>query len=267
VSVDLEGRYSPYYLSEFGSQEFDAVINFVGSGNPAKTAAMGASILDVTLQYDEMALDYVKQHPTCRYLFLSSGAACGSSFDEPANENTKAEIAINNLKPQDWYVIAKLYAECRHRALPHLPIIDIRVFNYFSRTLDISSRFLITDIIRAIRDKVELKISPDYIVRDFVTPSDFYKLVASLLVAPASNAAVDCYTLAPIDKLSLLAAMQEKFGLKYQITSAPTAVNATGIKPSYYSLNKRAADFGYIPKFTSLEGVLREAKAILQGKP
>jgi nucleoside-diphosphate-sugar epimerase len=264
TSVDLAGRYPTDDFSKFGSQEFDAIINFVGSGNPAQTAAMGASILDVTLQYDEIALDYVKQHPACRYLFLSSGAAFGSSFDEPANENTKAVIAINDLKPQDWYGVAKLYAECRHRSLPHLPIVDIRVFNYFSRTLDISARFLITDILRAIRDKEVLKTSPDYIVRAFVTPSDFYKLVISLLAAPATNAAVDCYTLAPIDKQTLLAAMKEKFGLQYEISAATVAVNATGSKPHYYSLNKRAADFGYIPTLTSLEGVLLEAKAILR---
>ncbi len=263
ASVGLAGRYPADDFSGFGKHEFDAIINFVGSGNPAQTAAMGASILDVTFQYDEMALDYVRQHPDCRYLFLSSGAAFGSSFDEPANENTKAVIAINDLKPQDWYAVAKLYAECRHRSLTHLPIVDIRIFNYFSRTLDISARFLITDILRAIRDKTELKTSPDYIVRDFVTPPDFYKLVSALLLAPATNAAVDCYTLAPIDKLTLLAAMQDKFGLRYEITDANASVNATGSKPHYYSLNKRAADFGYQPGLTSLDGVMNESEKIL----
>jgi nucleoside-diphosphate-sugar epimerase len=141
ASVDLAGRYPTDDFSEFGSHEFDAIINFVGSGNPAQTAAMGASILDVTLQYDEIALDYVKQHPACRYLFLSSGAAFGSSFDEPANADTKAVIAINDLKPQDWYAVAKLHAECRHRALAPLPIVDIRIFNYFSNTQDLDGHF------------------------------------------------------------------------------------------------------------------------------
>ena len=264
----LVGLSDRYLVADFESftadKNFDAIINFVGSGNPAQTVAMGASILDVTLQYDEIALDYVKQHPACRYLFLSSGAAFGSSFDEPANGNTKAVIAINDLKPQDWYAVAKLYAECRHRSLPHLPIVDVRVFNYFSRTLDISAGFLITDILRAIRDQEVLKTSPDYIVRDFVTPSDFYKLVISLLAAPATNAAVDCYTLAPIDKRTLLAVMQDKFGLRYEITAANASVNATGSKPHYYSLNTRAADFGYQPALTSLEGVLQEAALLLQ---
>jgi hypothetical protein len=144
-----------------------------------------------------------------------------------------------------------------------LPIIDIRVFNYFSRTQDISARFLITDILRAIRDNTVLKTSPDYIVRDFLHPSDFYSLVSALLSAPAANAAVDCYSRAPVDKPNLLAIMQEKFGLRYEITEATAGVNATGSKPNYYSLNTRAADFGYQPGLTSVDGILIEAREVL----
>lgn len=265
ASTGLPDRFS---VADFGAfrvvEHFDAIINFVGSGNPAQTAAMGASIFDVTLQHDEMALAYVQQHPDCRYLFLSSGAAFGSVFDEPADENTKAVIAINNLKPQDWYAVAKLYAECRHRSLPHLPIVDIRVFNYFSSTQDISARFLITDILRAIRDKAVLKTSSEYIVRDFLHPSDFYRLVRALLSSPATNTVVDAYTRAPIDKPALLAAMQDKFGLNYEISAASAGVNATGGKSRYYSLNNKAADFGYRPSLTSLEGILQESKKILR---
>lgn len=266
ASVGLSNRYAVADFDTFGADEhFDAILNFVGVGNPAQAAAMGASIFDITLKYDEMALDYVRQHPECRYLFLSSGAAYGASFDAPVDENTKAVVAINNLQPTDWYAVAKLHAECRHRALPHLPIIDIRVFNYFSCTQDISARFLITDIMRAIRDKAVLKTSSDYIVRDYLHPSDFHKLVSALLSAPAANAVVDCYSRAPIDKPNLLTAMQDQFGLQYEITQASVSVNATGIKPHYYSLNTRAADFGYQPALTSLEGIVQEMQMILQG--
>ena len=264
ASVGLVGRYTVADFSAFSADaHFDALLNFVGVGNPAQAAAMGASIFDVTLKYDEMALDYVRQHPQCRYIFLSSGAAYGSSFDEPVDQNTKAVIAINNLQPQDWYGVAKLHAECHHRSLPHLPIIDVRVFNYFSHTQDMDARFLITDILRAIRDKTVLSTSPDYIVRDFLHLSDFYKLVSALLLAPATNAAVDCYSRVPIDKPTLLTAMQNEFVLQYEITEANPSVNATGRKPHYYSMNTRAADFGYQPRLTSLEGLLIEFKKVL----
>lgn len=262
----LSGRYPVDDFSEFANHEFDVVINFVGVGNPVQTVAMGNSIFDITLRFDEMVLDYLRTHPTCCYLFLSSGAAYGSKFNEPATRDTPAIVAINNLAPQEWYGVAKLHAECRHRSHPELAIIDIRVFNYFSRTQDISARFLITDILRAIRDKDVLKTSSDYIVRDYLHPSDFHKLVHALLSAPATNAAVDCYSRAPIDKPSLLKAMQEKFGLRYEIIKAPAGVNATGGKPYYYSLNTRAAEFGYQPALTSLEGILKEATEIFHGE-
>jgi nucleoside-diphosphate-sugar epimerase len=263
-STGLTARYPADELAVFALHQFDAVINFVGVGNPAQAVALGNTIFDITLRFDEMVLNYLHTNPSCRYLFLSSGAAYGSNFNEPANRDSKAIVPINNLAPHDWYGVAKLHAECRHRAHPELGIIDIRVFNYFSRTQDINARFLITDILRAIRDKTILKTSPDYMVRDFMHPSDFYNLVKALLVAPTCNTAVDCYSLAPIDKPALLAAMQEKFGLQYELTAATASVNATGAKPHYYSLNKHAAEFGYAPSLTSLEGIEQEMKAIFQ---
>ena len=186
AGTGLAGRHAVADLRAFGvGHDFDAVVNFVGVGNPERAVAMGASIFDVTLKYDELALNYV--------------------------------VSINDLQPQDWYAVAKLHAECRHRALPDLPIIDLRVFNYFSSTQDLSARFLITDILRAIRDGTVLKTSSDYIVRDYLHPSDFHKLVEALLAAPSANAAVDCYSSAPIDKQHLLAVMAEKFGLRYEV--------------------------------------------------
>ncbi len=259
----LPGRYPVDGFSELYNHEFDAIINFVGVGNPAQAMAMGNSIFDVTLRFDEMAMAYLRAHPACRYLFLSSGAAYGSRFDEPAKADTPAVVSINDLKPHEWYGVAKLHAECRHRALPDLSITDIRVFNYFSRTQDVEARFLITDILRAIRDREVLKTSPDYIVRDFLHPADFYGLMVSLLSSPATNTVVDCYSLAPIDKPGLLAAMQQEFGLRYELAGNPETVNATGSKPHYYSLSRHAADFGYQPGMTSLDGVLQESRAVL----
>jgi nucleoside-diphosphate-sugar epimerase len=263
MSVGLAGRYPTDDFSGFSKQEFDAVINFVGVGNPAQAVAMGNTIFDVTLRFDEMALEYLQTHPNCRYIFLSSGVAYGSSFDTPVNADTKATIAINNLQPQDWYAVAKLHAECRHRSLAHLPIVDIRVFNYFSHTQDIDARFLITDIVRAIRDNTVLKTSSDYIVRDFIGPDDFHQLVSAILTSPATNAVVDCYSKAPIDKPTLLTTMQTQFGLQYEWVSTTAGVNATGNKPHYYSLNQYASIFGYRPVFSSITGIVKEAAAIL----
>lgn len=264
ASVGLSGRYPVDEFSEFAKGEFDAVINFVGVGNPAQALAIGNSIFDITLRFDELVLNYLDKHPACRYLFLSSGAVYGSNFSRPGTSDTPAILPINNLSPQEWYGVAKLHAECRHRSYPELNIIDIRVFNYFSRTQDLAARFLITDIVRAIRDGTVLTTSPDYIVRDFIHPADFYKLVRALLSSPPSNAAVDCYSREPIDKPNLLVVMHEQFGLCYEVAEANPAVNATGMKPYYYSLNRHAGHYGYEPSLSSIQGIVKETAAMLQ---
>ena len=41
----------------------------------------------ITLQYDQLAIDYINKHPACRYIFMSSGAVYGSNFDEPGNRH------------------------------------------------------------------------------------------------------------------------------------------------------------------------------------
>ncbi|MES2149701.1 MAG: NAD(P)-dependent oxidoreductase [Pseudomonadota bacterium] len=264
----LAGRYPALPYAEYGQLEHDAVINFVGVGDPSRAAAMGGDIFGITLEYDELVLRGLRQHPQRRYIFLSSGAAYGSTFLEPADQHTRASIAINALTPQEYYSAAKLHAECRHRALAQHAIVDLRVFNIFSRTQDLGARFFITDIVRAIQDGSELQTSPDAMVRDFLHPSDFHRLVECVLQAPPQNVALDCYSRAPIAKAELLQAMQRHFGLRYRVAAAgpAPAVNATGAKPHYYSRNHKAAELGYRPAASSLDTVLTEAAAIL-GRP
>jgi nucleoside-diphosphate-sugar epimerase len=258
TSVDLVGCYPVKLYEDLETlPPFEALINFVGIGDPAKAIEMGASIFDVTYKYDEIALNYLRQNPNCRYLFLSSGAAYGSNFKKPVDENTKAEFLINHLHPSDWYGLAKLYAECRHRALSQFLIIDIRVFNYFSHTQDLTSRFLISDIVRAVKNQEVLQTNSENIVRDYLHPKDFHRLV-SLLLLTNKNCSIDCYSKNPIDKFSLLSALGGKFGLRYEIIDENNLNYATGKKPFYLSLNHKASDFGYHPKYDSLGGICKE---------
>jgi nucleoside-diphosphate-sugar epimerase len=258
-SVHLYGAY--------GEIAHDVVLNFVGVGDPRRAVEMGASIFAVTSEFDDRVLADLERHPQRRYLFLSSGAVYGNAFGEPVRASTQARIPVNDVLPQDWYAAAKLHAEMRHRSRPHLAIVDLRVFNYFSRTQDIEARFFITDIVRAVRDGRALRASADYMVRDFLHPADFHRLVEAVLAAPARNCAVDCYSREAVDKPTLLQAMQARFGLEVETApaSAQIAVNATGAKPHYYSLNRIAAEFGYQPTYTSLDGVIAETEAILEG--
>jgi nucleoside-diphosphate-sugar epimerase len=262
---DLGSACSVHGYDEYGDLPHDAVINFVGVGDPRRAAEMGASIFEITTRFDDMVLADLERHPQRRYLFLSSGAAYGNAFGEPVTADTQAMFAINRIQPQDYYATAKLHAEVRHRARPDLAIVDLRVFNCFSRTQDIEARFFITDIVRAIRDARTLQTSADYMVRDFLHPADFHQLVVRILAAPAQNCAVDCYSREPVDKPTLLEAMAQRFGLRYEVAApaANVAVNATGAKPHYYSRNRRAAEFGYEPAYSSLDCVLTETAALL----
>jgi len=251
-------------FAAFGlGSDYDAVLNFVGVGSPAQAQALGASIFETTLQYDQLALDYIRLQSDCRYIFLSSGAVYGGGFSSPVMAATPATAAINAPVAQDWYAWAKLAAECRHRALAPLPIVDLRVFSYFSRSQDLQGRFLISDMLRAVRDGSEMQTSSDFIVRDFLVPEDFHQLVHAILTSAPANCAVDCYTQSPIDKSALLAVMQTEFGLRYAVTPAANTVNATGAKTHYYSTYRRAADFGYKPRWSSQTGIVSEARALL----
>lgn len=249
---------------DFGAGEtYAVVINFVGIGDPAKALALGSDILEVTHRFDSLALDYVQRNSGCRYLFMSSGAAYGRRFETPAQEETQAVFFLNALGKEDWYGMAKAHAECRHRAYAALPIMDIRIFNYISETLDLNARFLVTDAVRAIRDRTVLITSAEHTVRDYVHARDFCALIDAVLAAPPTNDVVDCYSRAPIEKADMLQALQAAHGLRYEISLVPEGINATGRKPCYYSLNRRAGRFGYRPELTSLDGVLEAMRRVL----
>lgn len=264
----LASRCQARDFTEFNqAQEFDALINLVGSGNPARTAAMGTSILQVTHQYDDLALAYLERHPHCRYIFFSSGAAYGGDFAQPVGDDTPALVPLNHLQASDWYGLAKLYAECRHRAQPELAIVDVRVFNYFSHTQDIATRFLISDILRAILSGSTFQTSSENIVRDYLGPQDMHQLIWRILSAPPCNSAIDCYTREPVDKLSLLDAMHQQFGLRYELVDAPTGFTATGNKANYFSRSRKAGDFfGYTPSGSALDIVLEQSTRLLREK-
>jgi nucleoside-diphosphate-sugar epimerase len=262
-----QSRCQSYDYESFNTKEnYSVIINFVGGGDPQKIKNMGSDILDITNQYDTLATDYIKKNPQTKYIFLSSGAVYGGNFVEPASHETQSRININNLDPTDYYGIAKIYAEVRHRAMSEYMIVDIRVFNYFSRTHDMSSKFFMTDLIGAIKNKEKLLTTPVNIVRDFVTPDDFFYLIQEIIRQGFLNAALDCYTKAPIDKLTLISEMHNKYGLEYEVTAKKNIVNGTGEKINYYSNNKVTEVLAYSPRHTSLSGIIKELDFMLDSE-
>ncbi|AAY90842.1 NAD-dependent epimerase/dehydratase family protein [Pseudomonas protegens] len=264
LKVIEEKQYQVLEYTEFTHHiNFDVILNFVGVGDPARAATMGGQIFEITEHYDGLALEYIQKHPSCKYIFLSSGAVYGGQFETPITHHSTAQFDINQLKTTDWYAIAKVYAEAKHRAMPHHQIIDIRVFNYFSHTLDMQSRFLITDLVRATLQARVFNTSAQNITRDFITPTDFFQLVQKVISSKYFlNQAIDCYTKSPIDKISLLEAFQDRFSLKYTLENEFQSLNATGMKLNYYSLNKAPSELVYEPVFSSLDGLFYEIDKI-----
>jgi len=240
----------------------DAVINFVGAGDPAKVAAMGADIFPVTYKYDELALRFLRR-PNTKYIFISSGAAYGDAFDvDPAGWGTKVTFPSSPL-PQHYYGLAKHQAEVRHRTLRDKHIVDVRVFNYISGTQDTNLNFMAMNMIRAVKNNEVMPVDMTNLARDFIGPEDLGHLLAQILISPVANGALDCYTREPITKNDLLAYMKRTYGLKFEVTD-PTFKSPTGLKPFYYSRNLTAEQFGYRPRYDSWDNIKRAADILLE---
>lgn len=249
-------------LDEFSSDTWDAIVNFIGVGDPAHAAGMRADILRITLDWDRRVLDYINKNPACRYIFMSSGAAFGTSASDVITADTQAHFAVNDLTSSSFYGIAKFYSEATHRAHPDQSIIDIRIFNYLSKFADLKHRFFINEVIAAVRDSRCLEVVPGDMQRDYLGREDFASLLGVCLRAPAGyNGAIDAYSLAPTSKSEILDLFKRRFGLSYDVTG--DALNATGIKSRYFSKNHAAAMLGYEPRSSSLQTVERVARDIL----
>jgi len=249
-------------LKSFAEGSWDAIVNFVGVGDPARAVEMGASILAITREWDDRVLAYLEAHPDCRYIFLSSGAAFAEGVSEPVDRDTRASFPINALPPTAFYGIAKFYAEAVHRARPARSIIDIRVFNYLSAQADLAHRFLVTEAITAIRDGRVLKVDAHDMWRDYLGVEDFAALLNACLAAPSGyNGPVDAYSLSPISKQQMLELLRDQFGLMFEVAGG--GVDATGRKSNYFSRNRVAEALGYRPSSDSAETIRLVSQQIL----
>jgi nucleoside-diphosphate-sugar epimerase len=199
----------------------------------------------------------VQAHAGCRYVFLSSGAVYAGDFEEAADVHTPVPESGGGA-----YIAAKREAEARHRQLSGLPITDIRLFNYVSRRQNLEARFLVADMFRALRDGTELVVSDDNVMRDYLHPRDWRQLMLLVLQAAPENRVLDAYSMAPVEKFQLLEVCASRFGLRWRVEE-DAAVQATGVKPEYYSLRREAESLGYQPRQAALDGVIAETGAVV----
>src|SRR5580700_8245697 len=115
-------------IGEFEAAEFDLVINAIGAGDPARVAAIGAEILEITDRWDGRVLDTMDART--RYVFLSSGAVYESDYSELVGGDSRLSIPVNDRAVVPPYIMAKILAETRHRRLFTRSILDLRIFAY-----------------------------------------------------------------------------------------------------------------------------------------
>jgi len=250
-------------FAEFSGGDFDVVINCVGIGDPAKLRQQMGTIFAITESFDNLVLQYLEGHPDCLYVNFSSGAAYGQDFSQPVSEQSPARYDINKLSAGDYYGIAKAYSEAKHRALANRHIVDLRIFGYFSRYIDLDTKYLMCEVVSSLKSGAEFVTGPGDIVRDYVHPGDLFALVEKCIALREINDVFDVYSLRPVAKFEMLEHFATHFGLKYRVAGDFTAVTTTGNKDHYYSINKKALQAGYRPRYDSLECLFQESRHLL----
>jgi nucleoside-diphosphate-sugar epimerase len=239
-------------LADAIDEDTDLAVNCIGAGDPLHIRELGDRIIRVTEEADELVLPFVRRRPSRRYVFLSSGAV-HNVLPAPAGAGAPAFA-----KGESSYRRAKREAEERHRADSQAAIADLRLFGFASRFVDPSGRYFLSEILAALHTGGELGTTSEDMVRDYASPDDLADLILAWAANPR-NAALDVYTIAPVAKSVLLAACAAKFGLQVRI--APAIESPAKRKDAYYSLDRSAAAFGYLPRRTAAEN----AVAALQG--
>jgi nucleoside-diphosphate-sugar epimerase len=241
-----------------------AIINCVGVGTMNKPHSNYSDYFLVTEKYDNLIIEYLLKNPRPLYISLSSGVVYGGNFQAPVKENTSNSILVNHITPQDYYALSRLNAEAKHRALSKLRIVDLRIFSYFSRFINLRDGYFITEVLNCILNKKIFVTDNVNIIRDYVHPNDLFTIILKCLKAGKINDAFDVTSLRPVEKQEILNYFSLSYNLKYKTKSALRSESPTGAKNIYYSKYNKIAGLGYKPQYTSLETIKGEARYILK---
>lgn len=248
-----------------GADRFDIIINCIGAGTPKELAGDYNRWFSVLGAFDDLALRYLREkNPSALYVFLSSGAVYGRKSDAPADENTVWQLLPDKIEISDYYGIAKLYSEARHRSLPRLRIADLRIFSFFSRYAALDSGYFMTDLVTALLKGETFATSPVDIVRDYPHPSDLAALILRCGQENDINRAVNVASSAAISKFELLKVFEKEFDLKYRIEENGIPSSPNGSTHIYLPTPEMAEKvLSWRAEKSSLDTLLSETKAIL----
>jgi nucleoside-diphosphate-sugar epimerase len=193
---------------------------------------------------------------------LSSGAVFGNDFENPISSDRIATYSVNEIRFSDYYGIAKMNSEAKHRSFSELEIVDLRIFGFFSRHISLNSGFFLSDMITCLLNGNIFETNSSNFYRDYVHPSDLFHLIINCVQKRPGNIAVDAYSLMKIGKFELLEHFSKNYGLKYNIREDLLLQSSTGSKSNYYSLDRSASKLGYLPAYDSLSCIIKEFEKI-----
>lgn len=248
----------------FSEIPYDVVINCVGIGTLNKHQENYASYFTVIEEYDNLVINYLHDdHLDTLYVSFSSGAIYGKNYTAPMDDGTINNISVNHIKSEDYYTIARLNSEAKHRAFTDLNIVDLRIFSYFSRFADLTDGYLITEIINCILKKQLFITNNSDVIRDYIHPDDLFAAILKCIEIRDINMAFDVGSTQPVTKKEIIDYFSKAYDLKYEIDKTFAYKSATGDKNVYYSVYNKAIEIGYQPKFSSMDVIRQESKFIL----
>jgi nucleoside-diphosphate-sugar epimerase len=250
--------------ANFNSRPYDVIINCVGVGTLQKLHFDFSQYFTVGEEFDNLVINHLLTVcPSALYICFSSGSVYGRDHAGPVDENTCNSISVNHVMREDYYGITRLYAEAKHRALQELNIVDLRIFSFFSRYIDLTDGYFITEILAAILNDTTLITDNSDMVRDYLHPEDLMAMIETCLKTGRINAAYDVVSVWPASKADILELFSREYGLKYEVCDTFSHISATGSKNYYTSRYGAATALGYVPQFASLETLRSEAGEIL----
>jgi nucleoside-diphosphate-sugar epimerase len=246
------------------SESYDGIINCIGAGTYSCHKGDYTVYFRLAEKFDNLVLNYLCDiSPGTLYLSMSSGAIYGKGHSCPVEEESINRVRVNHLSPEDYYGIVRLNAEAKHRAFARLNIVDLRIFSYFSRHIDLSDGYFMSELVRCLASKKEFQTSSIDMVRDYLHPEDLFCMVISCLKVKTINDVFDMRSRHPVGKMEILEYFYKTYGLKYLVDDTFKLVTATGVKPVYCSNYQKSIKVGHLPKFSSMDTIRDESACIL----
>ena len=269
--LGLKKNFSVRTYDEFNNSKYDVVINCVGISDPAKIKSSQGTILETTEKFDTMTLDYLERFPESKLINFSSGIVYGGNFSSPITKTILIDENFDGGKKngRGEYALSKINSEIKHRKLKRLNIIDLRLFSFFSRFMNLKSKFFMSDVVCSITEN-RYRLNYDYadMYRDYIHPKDLFSFIKKCFKKKSINDVFDLYSNKPIRKDELIDFLSKKYHvLAYSSgTNMPAFAGPTGFKKYYFSLSKKAEVLGYKPKYSSLDTISEELPYFLKNE-